>query len=110
MSLFERHRSRAGRRCHWLTRAGGGPLTVACPGFDCSLDRIAAHAPSVLGATRGETDLISIELTFERSADVAGVERPGNHLERLFERKLSLRQLPCAFCLCRHDPEIGRAV
>ena len=79
--------------------------------FDAALDRIAVDAAAVLGAAGGETDLIAAQpAVCNRRGIAAGLERAGEHLESLLERELALRQLPRAFDLRRHDPQVGGAV
>ena len=78
-------------------------------GLGADIHRIPIDPPGVLRAAGCEADLIAIELAVADLRRVGAVfERSRNHLKRLLQRQLSLRQFPRAFHFGWHDPEIGR--
>src|SRR4030095_15544360 len=98
----------------------GGRLAAADPlfsgaarlptpaGTDASFHDVAVYAARILVRPSGETDLIALQAPGDGRGTIAVPKGAGNHLECLFERKFSLRQLPSTFHLRRHDPKIGR--
>src|SRR5438874_5060280 len=84
-----------------------------CMGFllrgSLELDLLAGVAAMVLLAAGAEDDLVPAHLAVDRHDAFSGAQRAGEHLERLLERELALRQLPLARDTRRHDPEERRA-
>src|SRR2546421_9411824 len=84
-----------------------------CMGFllrgSLELDLLAGVAAMVLLAAGAEDDLVAAHLAVDRHGAFSGAQRAGEHLERLLERELALRQLPLSRDARRHDPEERRA-
>src|SRR4029434_9359937 len=78
------------------------------PRANVSVHDVAVYAARILVRSGGETDLIAVQPPGNGRGDIAGPKGTGNHLESLFERKFSLRQLPSTIHLRRHDPKISR--
>ena len=83
-----------------LCRAGGAPLSAASRAIDC----IAVDLPRVLRAAGIKTDLRTVQLAGDRRSRVAILERAADRLKSLFERQLTVRELPRAFYFRRDDP------
>src|SRR5437764_5979712 len=84
-----------------------------CMGFllreSLELDLLAVVAAVVFLAAGGNGDLLAAHLAFDRHRALAVGERSREHLERLLERELALRQLVLARDARGHDPEKHRA-
>src|SRR3954470_22972299 len=84
-----------------------------CMGFllreSLELDLLAVVVAMVLLAPGGNDELLAAHLAFDRHGAFAIGERAREHLERLLERELALRQLVLAGDARRHDPEEHRA-
>src|SRR5438105_2731509 len=78
-------------------------------GESLELDLLAVVAAMVLLAAGAQEDLLAAHPAFDRHRALAVRERTREHLERLLERELALRQLVLAGDARRHDPEEHRA-
>ena len=86
------------------------PFGLAAGGLGRAAHGIALHGAGVLGAARGEDDLISLQPTLhDRRNDVPRFQCAGERLELLLDGQLAVAQFPLPANLGGHDPKIGLA-